>query len=303
MQFFRNSLDGLNKKLSQSTVSQKRIGKYILTDKLLGQGTQSKVYEGFRANDFEKVAIKRISKKRLNNKTKEQLINEIKLLKRVSQSGEASKNFVKLLDAYDHKKDSTIDLIFEYVSGGELYDMCVQYSNGVPEEVAKPIFRQIIQALKQLHDMDIAHLDIKLENIMYNQHTKEIKFVDFGFATETSEIDSITGEKKDKLLRNFAGSIHYASPELITHQPYNGKSTDMYSVGVLLYAILVGRFPFDEPEDSQNSESIFEMILDGQYEIPFYISEEARHLISHLISDNPETRLTVDQILEHPFLQ
>eukprot|EP01095_Lingulamoeba_sp_RSL-Kostka_P008543 TRINITY_DN287_c0_g2_i1.p1 TRINITY_DN287_c0_g2~~TRINITY_DN287_c0_g2_i1.p1 ORF type:complete len:319 (-),score=85.76 TRINITY_DN287_c0_g2_i1:384-1340(-) len=296
--FLRNSFDSLGKKKIMG--QNKKIGKYILTDNLLGQGSQSKVYEGIKIDTKERVAIKRINKKKLTNKSKKQLINEIKLLKKVSNS-KGSDNFVKLLDAYDHKRDSTIDLIFELIEGGELYDLCVQYSNGVPESVAKPIFRQIVTALKQLHDLDIAHLDIKLENIMYNQETKKMKFVDFGFATETIEIDPITGEKNNKLLRNFAGSVHYASPEIITHCPYNGKYTDVYSLGILLYAFLIGRFPFDG--DDKDSDSIFEKILDQEYEIPDWISKEAADLISSLITDIPESRLTADEILQHPFLQ
>merc|ERR1712137_658646 len=86
---------------------------------------------------------------------------------------------------------------------------------------------------------------------------------DFGFAAETVQYDHLTGEKINLLLRNFAGSIHFVSPEIITHQPYDGRKSDIWSIGILLYAFLVGKFPFDaEENEKQGYDTVFEKILD-----------------------------------------
>merc|ERR1712137_803637 len=125
---------------------------------------------------------------------------------------------------------------------------------------------------------------------------------DFGFAAETVQYDHLTGEKINLLLRNFAGSIHFVSPEIITHQPYDGRKSDIWSIGILLYAFLVGKFPFDaEENEKQGYDTVFEKILDGSYGMPNRLSNQAKDLISRLLCDNPNQRLTASDILNHPF--
>lgn len=254
---------------------------YFDSDKTIGKGCTSKVYKGVSMTNDDPVAIKAIDIK--NNK----FTSELMILKLLAEKDVP--HTVRLLDSLLNKSEETMYMVLEYIKGKELYEYCIEFKDGMPEDIVAQIFKKVAMAVKGIHDINIAHLDLKLENIMYDQNTGEITILDFGFATIIDE---------DNLLTKYCGSTHYASPEILNNIPYDGKIADMWALGILLYAMLCGYFPYDGNRRSY----IFNQIVYGTYSIPDHVSPKASDLVKKLLNHSTDQRLTTDQVLEHPFL-
>lgn len=190
-------------------------------------------------------------------------------------------------------------IITEKVSGIELFKFCQKYPNGVPEPIAKFIFRQILQAVAMVHEMEIAHLDLKLENIMIDPASLKIKIIDFGFSSETQEFDVASQQFVPKLQRTRCGSTHYAAPEIISQAPYDAKKADVWSLGIVLFALLTGRFPFDDSDDSQSA--IFQSILHLPISFPDHLNERLCSLLDSFLCRSPADRPSCLDLLDHPW--
>ena len=192
--------------------------------------------------------------------------------------------------------DDYMCMTMPFATGGTLHSLVVSQRDGLPEPIARNIFLQICSGLKFLHDQNIWHRDIKLENflIMGPSHVSSphILFADFGFARQFQD-----NEKGAE----FLGTIHYASPQIYKNIPYDNK-TDIWSLGVCLYAMLGGVLPF--PTD--NAELRFNCICSGRCSFdPRHfrnISNEAKDLIQHMLTVDPDARFSIDQVLSHPWL-
>lgn len=258
---------------------------------ILGKGAKSTVYSGICKKTGRKVAIKITDCPSMDWI----LANEILILEKIKTLN--SSYFVKLLEV-EKTANKTI-IVMEKVVGNELFEYCIKYKGGMPEKKIKPFFRNICNAVLYLHSNNIAHLDLKLENIMYNEITGNITLIDFGFAQITSEIDPDSNETIQKNLTIFSGSLHYCSPELVLKQPYDGKKSDIWSLGVLLYSCLFGYFPFDDRENYR----LFWKIEKVRYNIPpDCISDDATELIIMMLEKDPYIRLSIDEVLDHPWL-
>ena len=167
------------------------------------------------------------------------------------------------------------------------------------EEEARWVFRQTVQGVDYLHKKNIAHRDIKLENILIDEN-QSIKLIDFGF--------SIMGPK-DKLLNIYCGTPSYMSPELANKKNYQGWLADIWALGVLLYVLLCGRFPFvGIPHCSgrvslifvyckgMNDRELFGRISQGKFDVPPHVSPEARSLLNKIIRVNPQDRPSCDTV-------
>lgn len=263
----------------------------------LGEGAHSKVYLGCNVNTNERVALKVCKKSKMTTEQVAQLQKEIEILKKLNSIPSEEKNILQLKDVIDDKE--RICLVSDYIEGGELHDYCDQYPNGVPERISKWIFKKVLNAVDKVHDNDICHLDLKLENVMYNKDSHQAKLIDFGFASETAEINPTTKEKVEKLQTNYCGSVHYAAPEIVKRTPFNGKKADVWSLGVLLFVLLSGLFPFDDSRS--RVEVIFDKIVAAEFFTPSYLSSDAQSLLKIMLQADPTKRPTVKEVLKHPW--
>lgn len=183
----------------------------------------------------------------------------------------------------------------ELVEGGELFNH-IQNNGRLPEPEAVRLFRQIISGLAYCHSFHICHRDLKPENILLDGEGNA-KIADFGMAAL---------QPANQWLHTSCGSPHYACPEVISHQPYRGDLADVWSAGVVLFAMLCGYLPFQsdlEDEKAQGSE-ICQKVMDVDYRLPEdVLSWEAMDFIWHCLQGNPSKRIRIRQMWEHPLMQ
>ncbi|KAI8138547.1 kinase-like domain-containing protein [Fennellomyces sp. T-0311] len=210
---------------------RKDIGDYWL-GKTLGKGSSGRVKLGIHKVSGEKVAIKIISKSHLkaNASVERAVKREIAVMKLIHHP-----NIMTLLDVIDLSDSPNLYLILEYVQGGELFEYLVSKGR-LAEPEARKYFQQIIFGLDYCHRHLICHRDLKPENLLLDKD-KNIKIADFGMASL---------QPTGSLLETSCGSPHYASPEIVTGIPYNGSASDIWSCGIILYALLCGHLPFDD---------------------------------------------------------
>lgn len=179
-------------------------------------------------------------------------------------------------------------LVLEYVEGGELFDY-VQNNAPLPEEEAVRLFRQIIAGLGFCHRFNICHRDLKPENILLDGW-HNVKIADFGMAAL---------QPAGHWLNTSCGSPHYAAPEIIYGRRYRGDRADIWSCGIILYALLTGYLPFD----GGDLASTLRMVKKGEYMIPHGVSLESADLIQRILQKRPEDRISMQEMFMHPLLK
>ncbi|XP_063687696.1 maternal embryonic leucine zipper kinase-like [Bolinopsis microptera] len=180
-------------------------------------------------------------------------------------------------------------LIMEYAPGGELFDYIIARDR-LKESEAVKFFRQITAAVAYCHSKGFVHRDLKPENLLLDEQ-QNLKLIDFGLASKPMDV-------KHQLLHTCCGSPAYAAPEVISGQPYIGTEADLWSMGVLLYALLCGFLPFDD----DNTATLYRLIQEGRYKVPDRLSKESTRLIQGLLQVDPKRRLSVTDLLSHPWL-
>jgi len=256
------------------------VGSYIL-DRTLGTGATGKVKLAKHSKTGEKVGIKIIKKELFYDKPslRIKVQREISVMKLMFHP-----HVIKIFDVLEDSK--YLFLIIEYASRGELFNFLAQ-KREINNREALCFFQQIISGLEYCHKQRICHRDLKLENILLDiDYT--IKIADFGMASLSIP---------DVMLKTFCGSPHYASPEIISNEPYNGIKSDIWSCGIILYALVTGKLPFDEEND--NIRKLFNKIRFEPAKIPKTIPYECRDLIRSLLTINPEKRITLERIKQH----
>ncbi|KAK7012265.1 CAMK/CAMKL/GIN4 protein kinase [Favolaschia claudopus] len=192
-------------------------------------------------------------------------------------------NIMRLYDVWETSTD--LYLILEYVQGGELFEHLCKKGR-LPTEEALRYFQQIISAMDYCHKFNIAHRDLKPENILLDEDFN-VKIADFGMAAWQA----------NGMLRTSCGSPHYAAPEIVSAQAYNGSAADIWSCGVILHALLAGRLPFDDDDIGV----LLEKVMEGVFEMPDDIDPLAQDLIKRMLARNVEDRITMPEVLQHPF--
>jgi serine/threonine-protein kinase HSL1, negative regulator of Swe1 kinase len=177
-------------------------------------------------------------------------------------------------------------MIMEYIEGGELFDYIVEHSP-LPLSEVVDYFQQIVFAISHFHSRTIAHRDLKPENILIDSNYN-IKVADFGMATWDSHPD---------LLKTSCGSPHYASPEIINGDRYEGKLSDVWSCGIILHALLVGSLPFNH----KDVPILLQKIKKAEFEMPEDICDEAKDLLRRMLEKDPRQRIVIAEIIQHPF--
>ncbi|CAK9045134.1 unnamed protein product [Durusdinium trenchii] len=262
---------------SPHAMSNKTLGHYIL-GKTIGEGTFGKVKLGRHILTGERVAVKVLEKDRIQEVADiERVAREVQLLKLIRHP-----HVVQLFEIIETK--GQLYLIMEYASGGELFDYIVQHQR-VPEVDACCFFHQIIAGVEKIHQLNVVHRDLKPENLLLDEH-KCIKIVDFGLSNRF---------EPNQLLKTACGSPCYAPPEMVSGQSYVPQMCDLWSCGVILFAMVCGFLPF---EDS-NTSALYKKILSANYSPPSFISDSVKDLIAGLLTVDPAKRFTIADVRAH----
>ena len=251
------------------------ISKYKI-DKLIGEGSFSNVYSGSILNSSQLCCIKKIFKSKIvTNGGINQIQHEIDIL--------SSLNHPNIVKFYDFDEDDDhFYLVMELCNGITLLKL-INHRKGLDEFTTKTIFFQLISTLEFLHSNGISHRDIKPENIIVDRKLN-IKLIDFGFSTISPT---------STLLNTFCGSIFYISPECLLKKPYQGDSSDVWASGVVLFAMITGKIPW---EDSTIS-GLCSQIINCNYTIPYDINKNIFDIITKILIIDPKLRPSCKQIL------
>lgn len=266
--------------------------------KELGKGAYGEVRLAFSNQTMEKFAVKIISKKKFTIRGKNEqvftnsIMTEVSILKKLDHPC-----IIKIYEVID--TPDRVFIVLELVEGGELFDK-VASAGQYEEKTAKLLFYQMVLAIKYLHDQGISHRDLKPENILlYDKENNEtlIKVTDFGLS---KFFDSAT------VLKTFCGTPNYLAPEVLVSRgggSYTNK-VDNWSLGVILYILLVGYPPFS---DENTSVTLEQQICKGSYTFPTQywstVSKDAIDLIKNLLQIDPDKRYSLEQVLNHKWIK
>ncbi|EHB14846.1 MAP kinase-activated protein kinase 3 [Heterocephalus glaber] len=262
---------------------------YQLSKQVLGLGVNGKVLEGFHRRTGQKCALKL-------------LYDSPKARQEVDHHWQASggPHIVCILDVYEnmHHGKRCLLIIMECMEGGELFSRIQERGDqAFTEREAAGIMRDIGTAIQFLHSQNIAHRDVKPENLLYTSKEKDavLKLTDFGFAKETTQ----------NALQTPCYTPYYVAPEVLGPEKYD-KSCDMWSLGVIMYILLCGFPPFYSNTGQAISPGMKRRIRLGQYGFPnpewSEVSEDAKQLIRLLLKTDPTERLTITQFMNHPWI-
>ncbi|CAO1614054.1 unnamed protein product [Parajaminaea phylloscopi] len=261
----------LGKELASTKL--KTVGNYTL-GRTIGEGTFGKVRMGTHRLLGTRVAIKQVPKAHSASLTRE--IHHHRRLHHF--------HVMKLYEVL--ATESNIWMISELCLGGELYDYLVERGT-LSEAEARRIFGQLCLAVAYVHGQGIVHRDLKLENVLLDERCN-VKLGDFGFTREF---------EGKRLMETFCGTTGYAAPEMLAGKKYTGEEVDIWSLGIILYALLYGSLPFDDDDEAVMKGKI----LLGEFELPDVVSDEARDLITSILRLDPTQRPSVKAILSHPW--
>jgi len=257
-------------------LAQYRLGK------TLGIGAFGKVKLAHHIVTGLKVAVKILNKGKIKHlEMAEKVRREINILKMCTHP-----HIIRLYEVIDTPSD--IFVIMEFVAGGELFDYIVSRGRLPPDE-ARHFFHQIVSGIEYCHHYKIVHRDLKPENLLLDSDNN-IKIADFGLSNVAHDGD---------FLRTSCGSPNYAAPEVISGNLYAGPEVDVWSCGVILYALLCGTLPFDD----ESIPNLFKKIKSGMYSLPSHLSQSSRELILRMLVVDPIKRITIAEVRQHPWYQ
>ncbi|OQE29892.1 hypothetical protein PENSTE_c002G03598 [Penicillium steckii] len=256
-----------------TTRDMQRLDQYQ-TVKILGEGSFGKVKLAIHQPSGRQVALKIISRRKLLSRDMvgrvEREIQYLQLLRHP--------HIIKLYTVIATKTD--IVMVLEYAER-ELFDYLVRKGKCNDDE-ARKFFQQIICAVEYCHRHKIVHRDLKPENLLIDSQ-KNVKIADFGLSNIMTD---------GNFLKTSCGSPNYAAPEVISGKLYAGPEVDVWSCGVILYVLLVGRLPFDD----DYIPALFKKIAAGNFHVPSYISPGAARLIRSMLQVHPVHRITIEEI-------
>nr|CAD70761.1 probable serine/threonine protein kinase (SNF1) [Neurospora crassa] len=258
--------------------TEQRIGAYNIV-KTLGEGSFGKVKLAVHRMTGQQVALKIIARKKLISRDMQGRVErEIEYLQLLRHP-----HIIKLYTVI--KTPTEIIMVLEY-AGGELFDYIVQHGK-MKEDEARRFFQQMLCAVEYCHRHKIVHRDLKPENLLLDDNLN-VKIADFGLSNIMTD---------GNFLKTSCGSPNYAAPEVIGGKLYAGPEVDVWSCGVILYVLLVGRLPFDD----EHIPSLFAKIARGSYMVPTWMSPGAASLIKKMLVVNPVQRATIDEIRQDPW--
>ncbi|OGM43693.1 putative serine/threonine protein kinase (Kin4) [Aspergillus bombycis] len=297
-------------------------GQYIL-GQTLGEGEFGKVKLGWKRDGSIQVAIKLIRRESLGSNPSRlpKIYREISILRDLSHP-----NIVRLHEMVE--TDKHIGIIMEYASGGELFDHILN-NRYLKDNAARRLFAQLVSGVGYLHKKGIVHRDLKLENLLLDRN-RNIIITDFGFANTFDPIDELgeeieynltnkefvkrmrldkpnaKGLRRGDLMQTSCGSPCYAAPELVVSDSlYTGRKVDVWSCGVILYAMLAGYLPFDDDPanpDGDNINLLYKYIVTTPLTFPEYVTPHARDLLRRILVPDPRKRADLFEVARHSWL-
>ncbi|CAK7343618.1 unnamed protein product [Dovyalis caffra] len=258
-------------------------GKYEL-GKLLGYGAFAKVYHARNVSTGQSVAIKVVSKaKVMKGGFTAHIKREISIMRRLRHA-----HIVKLHEVMATK--TKIYFVMEYAKGGELF---AKISKGrFSEDLSRRYFQQLIAAVGYCHARGVFHRDLKPENLLLDENW-DLKVTDFGLSALKEQI------RPDGLLHTLCGTPAYVAPEILAKKGYDGAKVDIWSCGVILFVLIAGYLPFNDT----NLMAMYRKIYKGEYRCPKWMSPDLKRFLSRFLDTNPETRITVDEIIKDPWFK
>ena len=253
----------------------------------IGEGNFGKVKLAIFEPTGEQFAIKILNKKKIS-KMKNKMQRENEILTKL--------NHINVVFVYKIiETEKNIYIIQEYCKLGELFDYIVKKEK-LDEKEASIFFYQLINGVEYLHSKGIAHRDLKPENLLLTED-KVLKIIDFGLCHEFNE---------NEFLKTKCGSPSYAAPEIISMPEYDGFKIDIWCCGIILYAMLCGYLPFEGDSESENKSDsdnaeLFKNILECEPELPDFLSNISKDLITRILNPIPEERISIKNIKKHPF--
>lgn len=250
--------------------------------RILGAGAFGKVNLGMHKLTGKLVAIKSIKKAYLKDEeSKKKLMQEFSILKNLRHP-----NIIRLYESFETEKHTLI--VMELCSGGDLLNYITKRKR-LSEDLAKFVFKALINGLTHCHRHGVLHRDIKLDNVLINTEG-ELKICDFGVSKAM---------RKGEVITQRCGTPAYIAPEILKGKGYKGFASDYWSAGVALYAMLYGTVPFK----STSVKDLYQIILKKKIALKDDVSEEARDLLMKLLERNPRRRLSSEEILGHKWMQ
>ncbi|KAK4752859.1 hypothetical protein SAY87_021657 [Trapa incisa] len=250
--------------------------------KTLGIGSFGKVKVAEHVLTGHKVAIKILNRRKIKSMEMEEKVRrEIKILRLFMHP-----HIIRLYEVIETPSD--IYVVMEYVKSGELFDYIVEKGR-LQEDEARNFFQQIISGVEYCHRNMVVHRDLKPENLLLDSKCN-VKIADFGLSNIMRD---------GHFLKTSCGSPNYAAPEVISGKLYAGPEVDVWSCGVILYALLCGTLPFDD----ENIPNLFKKIKCGIYTLPSHLSPGSRDLIPRMLIVDPMKRITIPEIRQHPWFQ
>ena len=271
--------------VAPAPVAPRRIGHWQV-DKQIGRGSFAVVWRARHAETGQRVAVKEIRLDKLNRKLRESLESEIQVLQR-SRHG----NIIRLHDII--KEEKRIFLVLEYCAGGDVSEFIKKHGR-VREDVARHFMRQMASGLRAMRAQNLIHRDLKPQNLLLTVASPdaELKIADFGFARYMHP----TG-----MAETLCGSPLYMAPEILGYQKYDAKA-DLWSVGTILYELLVGRPPFTGVNPMQLLRNIERSDAKIPSKVANGLSRECVSILRGLLRRNPVERMSFDEFFDHPFL-
>lgn len=251
--------------------------------RLLGRGTFGSVYYGKHTRTGESVAIKVMNRVDVEEAGMiDQITREISVMAKVKHS-----NIVEIKEAMATR--TKIYLVMEFLEGG---DLCNKVWRGrLSEKDARRYFQQLISAVEFCHSRGVYHRDLKLENLLLDGTGENVKVADFGLSASTEQL------RGDGLLYTVCGAPAYMAPEVIQRRGYNGAKADIWSCGVILFALLSGTLPFQD----ESLQMMCQKIVKADYEFRPGFPHGARKLVRNMLTPDPSRRISIDALKRDPW--
>ncbi|CDW85253.1 cbl-interacting serine threonine-protein kinase 9 [Stylonychia lemnae] len=206
-------------------------------------------------------------------------------------------NVVKLVEVLGN--NTKIFIVLELINGGDLFDKIKEQTTGLSEQQTREYFKQILSAVEYCHKMSVFHRDLKPENILVDDNN-QLKISDFGLSSFNPKTTY------PNLSNTTCGTLSYISPEILKNEPYDAKFTDIWSLGVILYYMLVGKLPFD----SKDMKKQLEKIIIGDFIFPATVhgkpakkvTKHAKTLIQAILNPNPRKRPSLQSIMRSKWI-
>eukprot|EP00658_Telonema_sp_P-2_P083123 TRINITY_DN891_c0_g1_i3.p1 TRINITY_DN891_c0_g1~~TRINITY_DN891_c0_g1_i3.p1 ORF type:complete len:520 (-),score=113.17 TRINITY_DN891_c0_g1_i3:251-1810(-) len=248
--------------------------------KTLGLGSFGKVKLAEHVGTGHKVAVKVLNRQKIQHLDMDHKVRrEVGILKLLMHP-----HIMRLYEVIDTPTD--ILMFVEYVPKGEIFEYIVEQGR-LSETEARRFFQQIISGVEYCHHHRVVHRDLKPENLLLDKNLN-VKIADFGLSNVMTD---------GQFLKTSCGSPNYAAPEVIRGNHYAGPEVDVWSVGVILFALLCGTLPFDD----ENIPNLFRKIKGGVYTLPNHLSDGPRDLIPKMLVVSPNLRITIPEIRKHPW--